>query len=156
MGKRFKVETDHSALVNVFNRDRNNKDYSPRLIAWRHRMLMYDFEIVYVPGNEMRIRDYLSRSPHAREAEDKSLTEVITISFLQSLNKEKNKFLTKAVIDSFPKPFEPKARQKRKKVSETLEQQAIGKLSESMKTDAKLQPIRFVQNLSRAIKTNTC
>ena len=25
MGKHFTVETDHSALVNVFNRDRNNK-----------------------------------------------------------------------------------------------------------------------------------
>ena len=46
MGKHSTVETDLSALVNVFNRDRNNKDYSPRLIRWRHRMLMYDFEIV--------------------------------------------------------------------------------------------------------------
>ena len=104
----------------------------------------------------MGITDYLSRSPHAREAEDKSLTEVITISFVQSLNKEKNKFLNKAVIDSFSKPFEPKIRQKKAKVPENTEKQTIGKLSESMKVDAKFQPIRFVQQLSRAIKTNPC
>ena len=56
MRKHFTVETDHSALINVFNRDRKNKDYSPRLIRWRHRLLMYDFEIVYVPGSERELR----------------------------------------------------------------------------------------------------
>ena len=83
-------------------------------------MLMYDFEIVYVPGNGMGITDYLSRSPHTKEAEDKSLTENITICFLKSLNEIKNKFLTKAVIDSSPKPFEPKIRKDEKKSIEIL------------------------------------
>ncbi len=69
-GYLFQNETDHSSLVNVFNRDRTNKDYSPRLIRWRHRMLLFDFDIVYVPGKEMGITDYLSRSPTSEEPED--------------------------------------------------------------------------------------
>ncbi len=73
-------------------------------------MLMYDFEIVYVPGTEMGITDYLSRSPHTHEEPDKSLTEVVTISYIEFLNETKNKTLTKAVIDLWKKPFEPKIR----------------------------------------------
>ena len=41
-----------------------------KIIWWRHRRVMYDFEIVYVPDHEMGITDYLSRSPHSRDADD--------------------------------------------------------------------------------------
>ena len=63
-------------------------------------MLMYDFEIVYVvPGTEMGITDYLSRSPHTHEPPDKSLTVVFTFSFIEFMNEIKNKTMTRAVID---------------------------------------------------------
>ena len=39
LGRKFRLETDHKALVSVFNRERINKEYSPRLIRWRHRLL---------------------------------------------------------------------------------------------------------------------
>ena len=39
LGRKFRSETDHKALVSVFNRERINKEYSPRLIRWRHRLL---------------------------------------------------------------------------------------------------------------------
>ena len=63
MGRRFTLEKDHIALISVFNRERVNKDYSPRLIRWRHRLLPYEFEVVHRPGQTMGITDYLSRSP---------------------------------------------------------------------------------------------
>ncbi len=47
MGRKFKLETDHKALVSVFNRERLNKDYSPRLIRWRDRLLPYEFEVTH-------------------------------------------------------------------------------------------------------------
>ncbi len=68
MGKKFKVETDHSALVNVFNRHRNNKYYRPRLIRWKNRMLIYDFDIVYVRGHEQGDhRLSVKKSAHGRD-----------------------------------------------------------------------------------------
>ncbi len=117
---------------------------------------MYDFEIVYVPGNEMGITDYLTRSPRTKAAEDKRLTEVITICFLKSLNEIKSKFLTKAVIDSFPKPFEPKFRKDEKKFIGNSDEQIIAELNESLKENERFQPIRIVRKLSRAFKANTC
>ena len=119
-------------------------------------MLMYDFEFVYVPGHEMGITDYLSRSPHTREAKDKSLTKVITICLLKSRNEIKYKLLTKAVIDSFPKPFHPKIRRGKTKISEKWKKQTIAKLSESTKAEENFRPIRFAQKVSRAIKSNRC
>ena len=112
MGKHFRIETDHSSLVNVFNRDRNKKDYSPRLIRRRHRMHLYDFDIVHVPGKEMCLTDYLSRSPNTREPEHKSFIEETTICLIKFVNEVKKRSVTREVLDSLSKPFEPKRRKR--------------------------------------------
>ncbi len=134
IGKHFKIETDHSSFVNVFNRDRNNKDYSPRLIRWRHRMLLYDFGIVHVPGKEMGKTDYLSRTPNAIEPEDKNLVEETTICLINFLNETKNKTLTKAVLDALSKPFEPQIRKARSETCESSERLLIARVKEQLKT----------------------
>ena len=63
MGKKFFLEKDQKALIPVFNRERLNKDYSPRLIRWRNTPLPYEFDVVHKLGETMGITDCLSRSP---------------------------------------------------------------------------------------------
>ena len=93
MGRNFRLETDHKALISVFNRERVNKDYSPRLIRWRHRLLPYEFDVFHNAGKTMRITDYLSRSP----CESKELGEfddgIFTITLNEDLNRRKNEII---------------------------------------------------------------
>ena len=57
LGKKFKIQTDHRALVWLHN----VKDPSSRLLRWRLRMEEYDYEIEYVKGKENKVADCLSR-----------------------------------------------------------------------------------------------
>src|SRR5690606_6466867 len=57
-GKRFKVETDHSALQSIFK----IKEPSPRIARWIITLQQFDFEICHRPGNKMQMPDLLSRS----------------------------------------------------------------------------------------------
>ena len=57
LGKKFKIQTDHRALVWLHN----VKDPSPRLLRWRLRMEEYEYEIEYVKGKENKVADCLSR-----------------------------------------------------------------------------------------------
>ena len=58
LGKNFTLETDHEALLLVFNRQGINREYSPQLIRWRYRLLPYNFEVLHTPGKETGITDY--------------------------------------------------------------------------------------------------
>lgn len=57
LGKTFKIQTDHKALVWLHN----VKDPSSRLLRWRLRMEEYKYEIEYVKGKENKVADCLSR-----------------------------------------------------------------------------------------------
>ena len=57
LGKKFKIQTDHRALVWLHN----VKDPSSRLLRWRLRMEEYEYEIEYVKGKENKVAGCLSR-----------------------------------------------------------------------------------------------
>ncbi len=112
LGKNFTLETDHKALLPIFNRQRINREYSPRLIGWRHRLLPYNFEVIHTPGKEMGITDYHSRTPNTFGPEDKSLTKEITICQLKFLNEWKNQNLERAIWNESSDPLLPKIRKR--------------------------------------------
>ena len=47
MGRKFTMETDHKALLPIFNKSCIEKQYSGRLIRRRQRLFPYNFEVVY-------------------------------------------------------------------------------------------------------------
>ena len=99
LGRKFRVETDHKALVSVLGRQRINKEYSSRLTRWRMRLLPFDFEVVYQPG--MGITDYLSRSPHLEApAEPPDETELI-VPLIIEVNGRKNKIILEAILSKW-------------------------------------------------------
>lgn len=68
LGKKFKIETDHIALISILNgRIDNNRVY-----RWSLMLNEYDFEIIYKPGKEMIVPDILSR-----KYTHKSTTEIM-------------------------------------------------------------------------------
>ncbi len=86
------------------------------------------------------------------EPEDKSLTEVVTIAFVNFLNEFKNRTLTKAVIDCFEKPFEPKFRSNRNANSEISEKRMHAKAKKQKTASGQFQPIKFVEEITRVLK----
>ncbi|KAJ2917715.1 hypothetical protein MD484_g2704, partial [Candolleomyces efflorescens] len=56
-GTRFRWFTDHKGLVFLLKQ----KDLSGRQARWMEKLMMFDFEIVYVPGAENVLSDALSR-----------------------------------------------------------------------------------------------
>ena len=66
LGRRFKIQTDHKALVWLFN----VKDPSSRLLRWRLKLEEYDFYIEHKKGRENGAADALSRVFATRESEE--------------------------------------------------------------------------------------
>ena len=62
-GVKFKILSDHKALMTVLRPNRGNKTFSSRLTRWVDRLLPFEFELVYVPGMTLGMADYLSRHP---------------------------------------------------------------------------------------------
>ena len=59
-GKEFQTESDHKPLENIQNK--NIAQAPPRLQRMLLRLQPYDAQILYKPGKEIRIPDYLSRT----------------------------------------------------------------------------------------------
>lgn len=59
MGRRFKLETDHRALVWLGRM----KDTNARITRWFLALQPFDFEVVYRTGSENCTADFLSRTP---------------------------------------------------------------------------------------------
>ena len=59
-GKEFQIESDHKPLENIQNK--NIAQAPARLQRMLLRLQPYDAQILYKPGKEMRIPDYLSRT----------------------------------------------------------------------------------------------
>ncbi len=101
MGRKFTVETDHKALLPIFNKNCIEKQYSSRLIRWRQRLLPYNFEVVYRPGRTMGLTDVLSRSPHGPPPPDRPQEEEsYVIAQVNKLNWIKNKTLADQLLAS--------------------------------------------------------
>ena len=62
LGRKFTVESDQKALINVLNKQKPNKTYSSRLTRWKERLLIFDLDISYKQGSLMGITDLLSRN----------------------------------------------------------------------------------------------
>ena len=57
-GKHFQVETDHKPLIGIFSPNGNK---SARISSWAIKLLQYDFELIYLPG-QTNPADVLSRA----------------------------------------------------------------------------------------------
>ncbi len=88
-GRHFAVETDHKALISVFNRHRAHKEYSARLTRWQMRLLPFDFTVFYTPGSRMGITNYLSRDPAFKAPPPKHESSLV-IAIIKQLNIQKS------------------------------------------------------------------
>lgn len=69
-GRKFKIETDHKSLSEI----RNKPDFNnARINRWVEKIQEFDFEIKYIPGEEMVVADSLSRIYTAEEEKKKKI-----------------------------------------------------------------------------------
>ena len=59
-GEKFKVYTDHAALLSAF---KNRELDGPRLGKWINKLTEFDFDLVHTPGKDNELADILSRCP---------------------------------------------------------------------------------------------
>ncbi len=119
LDRKLRLETDHKALVSVFNRERRNKGDSPRLIP-------YDFEVFYRQGETMGITDYLAGSPNDSEKGEED-NGMLTIMLIKDLNNMKNRQIKARVLSKLLKH--------RKKVIKNRNKTFATKKSETKKSD---------------------
>ena len=75
VGLKFNIETDHKPLIALFS-TKHLEELPVRVQRFRLRMLIFDFNIVYVLGKKLVIADALSRTPlMAPDQHDKHLEE---------------------------------------------------------------------------------
>lgn len=61
-GLKIILETDHKPLLQILQ-TKHIDELSPRLTRFRLRLMRYTYEVVYVPGKQFLVPDYLSRLP---------------------------------------------------------------------------------------------
>ena len=85
IGKRFHVETDHKALVQILNC--KNLEMSPRIQRLRMRLLSFVFTVWHVPGKSLIRADTLSRAPltEHNEQQGQDLEEKINL-YVQNIS----------------------------------------------------------------------
>ena len=87
---KFKIVSNHKALMTVLKPNRGNKTFSNRLTRWVDRILPFEFQVVHVEGRTLGMADYLSRHPSELEgASIKAETlwnEWFTVNSVISLN----------------------------------------------------------------------
>ena len=69
IGMRFKVETDHKALILLFS-TKLIDEFPVHIQCFRMRLMRFDFAIAHVNGKLLYTADLLSRSPQEGKAED--------------------------------------------------------------------------------------
>lgn len=74
LGLRFTLETDHKPLVSLFGK-MNIEDLPPRIQRFRIRLMRFDYEIIYVPGEAIATADTLSRSPEVQMPGEEELSD---------------------------------------------------------------------------------
>ena len=63
------LETDHKPLLQILG-SKLLDELTPRLQRIRLRLMRYSYEVVYVPGRELVLADYLSRNPLKKSEEN--------------------------------------------------------------------------------------
>ncbi|GBN18218.1 hypothetical protein AVEN_271365-1 [Araneus ventricosus] len=81
VGLTVNIETDHKALVPIFLHKALDA-LSSRLQRMKLKMMIYSYQVLYIPGKDLVIADALSRSP-IEERQEKELTR----NWLQSIFK---------------------------------------------------------------------
>ena len=76
LGTRFTVYTDHRTLECF----QGQRDLSRRQARWQEFLAEYDFEVVYVKGEENTVADALSRMPEEGEGTFKTFAAVLNVS----------------------------------------------------------------------------
>lgn len=64
------LAVDHKPLLRILNNRSLEQITNPRLLDFKERTLMYDFKIIYVPGNIHAAPDAASRYPHTMPDSD--------------------------------------------------------------------------------------
>ena len=89
LGKRFKLETDHSPLTSLFGNSLDvSRRASQRIARWALTLSQYDFEVVYIPGSRIPHVDAMSRLKYESDKPE----ELIFFSDLGSENSIENAF----------------------------------------------------------------
>ena len=87
LGKEFVIATDHKALVSALDENKSNEIYQSRLIRWVDRLLPFQFKVIYIPGKDMGIVDYLSRDPKGEPWPESVLDEKFVVTSIESFHK---------------------------------------------------------------------
>ena len=89
-GRKFRVETDHKPLISVLG-DKELAKLPIRVQRFRLKMMAYDYDIQYTPGEKLVLADTLSRAPvESEEDNDRSGTLFIQ-EIVESLPIAKNR-----------------------------------------------------------------
>ena len=86
LGKLFIIATDHKALTSALDGNKSNNTYQSRLTRWVDRLLPNQFNIVYIPGKDMGIVDYLSRDPFNDPWPESELDEKFVVTTINSFH----------------------------------------------------------------------
>lgn len=85
-GNNFEIHSDHRPLIGLLKKPLD--DLSPRLQRLSIRLLRYRFDLVYVPGKDMKIPDTLSRDPSGDVYNTKYLESNLQVFAVISTSKE--------------------------------------------------------------------
>jgi len=75
LGKQYTIETDHKPLPAIF-KTKNLDELTPRLQRFRLRMMRYEYCMIWTPGKDMLIADFLSRDPRPSTGDGELAEEV--------------------------------------------------------------------------------
>lgn len=86
-GRQVEIHTDHKPLVSIMKNEMN-KINSSRLQRMKMKLLIYNTNVVYVPGKEMHVADHLSRS-HLQDEPCEEFSEYEEIIHTINMSNEK-------------------------------------------------------------------
>ena len=81
-GKKVYLYTDHQALAPLIKQNRCNKQYSTRLTRWLDRLAQFDIAIQHIAGSNLKLTDYLSRTPVGGSTPEDNYDEEYVIKIL--------------------------------------------------------------------------
>lgn len=84
LGKRFTIMTDHKPLIYLYTAP----NLSPILSGWLEFLLLYDFEVTFVPGKLNSFADYLTRNETCAEEENRVEKEIFVGQVLETNSQE--------------------------------------------------------------------
>lgn len=98
--KNITVYSDHQPLISIINKN-IDKIHNNRLKRLRVKILLYTFELKYLPGKYMFIADLLSKNNITEKVEDKTLKDVVHTAEITQIkfSQEKSDEFKSAVLN---------------------------------------------------------